>query len=412
MKRVPSFGRGLALIEALVALTVTSIGLVSVLGVQVVLRQNADLAKQRSEAVRLAQEDIEKWRSFATVASPAPAGSVSYAELATGANAPETGSNTSFTVSRVVTETAAPAYKTLAVTATWRDRNNVDQAVQLNTTIAGVAPELAATVVVPADGSPVARAGGRAFGIPREAKRLSVTESGFIPPQGSPRGSVWKINNTTGIITFCQTTAVRIETLSLDNISNCLPGRAQLLSGYVRFALPVLEGGVPRAPTATDAEWPVSPPPPSPTAVRLLRTEPSALEVDCFIATRATYLSYYCAIPVATESAQLPRWSGRSVVTGLPDLTDDTNNASATGHRVCRYTRYDHDRSVGTSPDPLTNQDHPLNYLNVGGPLANQNFLVIRAGNGSTAFACPKSDPNVVPRIITRAHPLDGTEPP
>ncbi len=39
------------------------------------------------------------------------------------------------------------------------------------------------------------------------------------------------------------------------------------------------------------------------------------------------------------------------------------------------------------------NLDHPLDYLNVMGPLRNQNFLVIRAGDGSTAFECPGDDP-------------------
>jgi len=408
--------RGIALIEALVALTVTAVGLVSVLGVQLVLRQNADLAKQRSEAVRLAQEEIENWRSFATVTGAAQPGSVTYAALDTGANLPVTGSNTQFTVSRRVTVSAMPAYKTLAVTVDWVDRTAAAQAVplrhavQLNTTIAAVAPELGATVVVPADGRPTSRAGGRAFGIPRDAKRLSATESGFRPPQDPDAASaqVWKINNTTGFITICTTTAATNETLSLANISGCLPGRAQLLSGFVRFALHEV-GGVPRQPTAADAalsELPLSPAPVQTAEVKVFRTLPTALEVTCFVARRGIYLSYFCAVPVDTGDGSLPIWSGRAVVLGLTGLTDNATEASATGFRVCRYTRYDSDRAVGTGTPPMTNEDHPLDYANVGGPVANQNYLVTRAGNGSVAFGCPADDLNTLLNTTTRAHPL------
>ena len=37
----------------------------------------------------------------------------------------------------------------------------------------------------------------------------------------------------------------------------------------------------------------------------------------------------------------------------------------------------------------MTNQDHPLNYASVKVPLINQNYLVIRAGDGASTFACP-----------------------
>ena len=59
--------RGVSLIEALVALAVMSIGLLGVAGMQATLRSTADLSKQRSEAVRLAQEKLEDLRSFGTL---------------------------------------------------------------------------------------------------------------------------------------------------------------------------------------------------------------------------------------------------------------------------------------------------------------------------------------------------------
>ncbi|MBK9362618.1 MAG: hypothetical protein IPM99_16590 [Rubrivivax sp.] len=40
----------------------------------------------------------------------------------------------------------------------------------------------------------------------------------------------------------------------------------------------------------------------------------------------------------------------------------------------------------------MTNVEHPLNYLDLTESLINQNFLVIRAGDGATPFDCPADD--------------------
>lgn len=401
----PRGHRGVALIEALVALTVTALGVVAVLGIQSVLRQNADIAKQRSEAVRLAQEEIERWRSFDPVSGIA--GTVSYAALASGPGQTVDGSNTRFTVSRTVTESAQPVFKALAVHVDWTDRAGQGQRVVLNTTVGGIAPELAATVVVPADGGPVARPGGRHGGIPLGAKRLSPTQSAFRPPQdpGLSRSTIWLFNHLSGLITVCESTATSTQQITLDNYENCQTLRFQLLSGFVRFTLPADAGGTPSQPTAEDAANPRSSAQPAQVLVR--RTSPSpTMDVACFSDLRSTFVSYFCAVPVSPLDAEQPRWSGRAMVTGLPNLTADPANASVGDLRVCRYTRYADDRAVGNGPNDIRNSEHPLDYLNVDGPLTNQNFLLIRAGNGSLPFTCPLDDPSTPLNTTTFAHPL------
>ncbi|MGD9835712.1 MAG: prepilin-type N-terminal cleavage/methylation domain-containing protein, partial [Piscinibacter sp.] len=57
--------RGFTLVEAMVAAVVLAIGLLALLRVQPELRQHAELSRQRSEAVRLAQQEIEGLRGFA-----------------------------------------------------------------------------------------------------------------------------------------------------------------------------------------------------------------------------------------------------------------------------------------------------------------------------------------------------------
>ncbi|MBC7940151.1 MAG: pilus assembly protein PilV, partial [Chitinophagaceae bacterium] len=138
--------RGIALIEALVALAVMAFGLLSVAGLQVVLRQNADNAKQRSEAVRLAQEEIEELRAYSSLTGPV--GTVAYNNLV---DVPRLeldtdDSNTTFYLTRTVSDSPIPAYKTLTVDVDWLDRVGATQNVRLSTAVLGVEPALAATV--------------------------------------------------------------------------------------------------------------------------------------------------------------------------------------------------------------------------------------------------------------------------
>ena len=62
------FQRGISLIEALLALAVMALGMMGLVGVQSTLRNTSDVAKQRSEAVRIAQVEIERWRAFTALA--------------------------------------------------------------------------------------------------------------------------------------------------------------------------------------------------------------------------------------------------------------------------------------------------------------------------------------------------------
>ena len=61
--------RGVSLIEALIAMLVMALGMVGIAALQAKLRVNSDVAKQRSEAVRIAEEDIENFRAFGTLAA-------------------------------------------------------------------------------------------------------------------------------------------------------------------------------------------------------------------------------------------------------------------------------------------------------------------------------------------------------
>ncbi|MBT9455135.1 MAG: prepilin-type N-terminal cleavage/methylation domain-containing protein [Burkholderiaceae bacterium] len=365
---------GISLIEALVALAVMAFGMLGVVGLQATMRQNVDVSKQRAEAVRIAQESIETARAFSLLQTPEDEESVLRAyETLADRESPNTGytTNTVYSVSRTVSETGATVnessdarMKALEVTVSWTDRLGQPQKVRLGTTIAGVSPDVAGSLGIPSVHSSVTRQPlGRNVNIPLSAVDASDKRSSSFAPT---TGVTWVFNNQSGVITsICSP------------IDTCTPANALLLSGYVRFAA---------AATSAEAEAPTG------TAIsvdlQVTTTAPAAATVACYSRTVSTHVAYYCAVPVDPESTPALKWSGRlnlvsSVALPIASLATETSAAS---FRVCRYTP--------TQSDTPTNGNigHPLNYTHVDGPLSNQNFLVIRAGDGSTANECPGDD--------------------
>ena len=387
----PSHQAGVSLIEALVALVVMAFGVLGVAGLQATMRQNADISKQRSEAVRIAQESIEDGRSFTVLATPPPPASGpaarAYEDVKTAAASTVIGytTNTDYTLTRTVLTSASPSIKTLAVDVAWTDRTGQTQSVRLNTSIAGLAPELAGSLGIPANGTPTRQPRGRSVDIPVAAVDHPGDGTSVFTPPGAPTVR-WVFNNVTGIITsICNPAEV------------CTDQSAFLLSGYVRFATvaaaPPATGA--SAPTAKDAENPPSGA--FALDVQVGLTSPSVRTISCFEQTLPAYVVYYCAVPITSTSPF--QWSGQSVLVTSPGQPIASLSAdSAAGHyKVCRYTpgRGEDANSDGVADGdkPLNgNIDHPLVYSNVPGPLSNQNFLVIRAGDGMTPFACPGDD--------------------
>lgn len=353
---------GVALIEALVALAIMAFGMLGVIGMQATLRFNADSSKQRSEAVRLAQEEIERWRDFSVL--PTTAGKAAFDDIATASAATVAmPGNSNATYTRTTTVAAAvagdPLLKKVTVAVSWLDRRAASstdvQTVTLTTVIAGIAPELAGSLGIPGDRAATQRPRERHPAIPVGAVNQGTT-SNFTPP--GPGSVSWVFSNATGQIT---------------QICNpiCAPINAWLLTGFVHFA-------VAGPPTDVNAETPSDPANAS-VGVSVIATFPSSLTLVCPTSVSATFLTYYCAVPA---SAVLPRWSGRSVLTGLTwsnSLSDD----NPARYKVCRYT------PVASHTPAGGNAEHPLNYTNVTSSLTNQNFLVTKAGNGNVPYACP-----------------------
>jgi len=370
--------RGVSLIEALVALAVMAFGLLGVAGMQATLRFNADVAKQRSEAVRMAQEQVETLRGFSALAGTA--GELDYNEITSIATAnvavPVGFGNTTFERTTVVTDPGAddPQFKSVSVTVEWLDRQTasggVKQSVRLNTAVAPISPELSASVGLPGDQSAPQKPLGRSPTIPRLAVDQGDGTSVFTPPGASTR--TWVFSNATGqIIKLCTPT--------------CTVLKAWLLAGYVNFATGA-------SPSPAESETPVDGVPTThavsvsvtPTTSPAPPTPP-----ECFTLNSSLYVAYYCMVPTKVFPDV---WSGQSLLsivntsTSTSSISTVTTDNSASAFKVCRYT------PTATHTPAGGNAAHPLSYTDVGTSLLNQNFLVISAGDGSVVFTCPGDD--------------------
>lgn len=369
--------RGISLVEALVAMAIMAFGMLAVAGTQGMLRMNADIARQRSEAVRIAQEEIETWRRFSvrTVEAGAPAGAEAWDDIASApafAPAGYTDTNTTYAVVRTVT-TTAPGVKSLRVTVGWTDRTGAAQTIELNSSIALQEPALAATLGLRPAGSGAGGSllpGERAPGIPLVAQDLGNGRSAWRPDADG--ATVWLFNNVSGYITGICSLPVG-TTLSAAALASCTSSTlAQFISGEVRFADTGLVSPFTTALRVEAAEPSGDALPVTLVFVNLVDESGNAdVTPSCFIdSPPGNTLRYACALVHGTPPTPpaLPRWSGRL---DLAPAGSTWEIGTASGQfSVCRYTTLRGDSGA--------NAAHPLQYASVGEPaLLRQNFLVI-----------------------------------
>jgi type II secretory pathway pseudopilin PulG len=408
MRLAPPDQRGVSLIEALVALAVMAFGMLGIVGVQSTLRLNSDVAKQRSEAVRLGQQMMEDSRAFIEVALPATGGVPNYGNVGAstqvidpdrgyltiaGAQLAAYGTNTSYSVTRQLITLSGdadnspdPRMKTVQVNVQWSDRTGTAQNVILNAVISRNMPELSGSLVVASsvgtNGVPTRGPMGRNAVIPVSAVNFG-SSSGYIPP-GRPSGdtTAFLFNNTTGVITLCSTAVASNALLTSSAQLSCTLASAFALSGTISFAT---------AGTAIQAMNP------SGTAqsvqLGLTQTFPTSGvgAPSCYtepVTAGIPFVRYICAVPVSASSSPASVWSGYSYVTG------SAITWAAGGYSVCRYTAGPpavSSRSDLVAP-AISNVQHPRAYANASRGLAAQNLLIVPYGTGA-ASDCPDGSP-------------------
>jgi Tfp pilus assembly protein PilV len=397
---LPAAERGLTLVEALIAVLVLALGLLVVARLQPQLRQHAELARQRSEATRLGQQELERLRSFATI--DATPGQLALADLVDAVrlvDADEAGSNTRYRIVRRVDATTVAHARTVDVTIEWPDRSGVPQNVRLTSLIAAIDPALSGAATLVPHGTGLRGIAGRSIQVPLDARDLGDGRSALKPTSGATEA--WVFDNRTGMVNLrCSGIAADRATqdLSTADLSTCTRLVGMVVSGEVRFS-----AAVPPAPeAANDAPLPLSmvlaldgsTPPIAPwcgaeamktvsyvvagdlriEAVPLAAT-PASRGLTTWTDRGERFVAYRCVVvpPVGVRT-----WSGRTTI--VP--SGWTIGVGGTDWRVCRYAS-DQDGSGAVD----ANAEHPAIYQNVDRALARQNFLVVR-GDAS----CPAPD--------------------
>lgn len=396
--------RGVTLIEALVALLVMSFGMMALVGLMGNLRRGADLAKQRGEAVRLAQTDLETLRSYSELPTSTDPKKVTFdGTIVTNTRTvTPADSNASFTVSRFVSPIKMGddvVAKAVRVMVTWTDRAgesgstgqpSAPQSVTLDTVIARVDPGFSGSLEVQPPPGGIRQPAGRHPVIPVTAKDLGNKQSAFRP---SALGSVvWVFNNVTGaIVSKCSIEAgTPVSTLTAADVESCDNSTiGYLLNGTVRFsntdpanpaipeasAIPLdlaIVGGTYMTPLLGPDGRPVKDGSGNVIMTTVTVTPPS---YQCFndspsiTPSTQPFVNYNCIV-YPTDGV----WSGKVTLSGFSIGT------TAVDYRVCRYSAdYNGNGSPNvTNTTSLDNYEHPELYVKVAGSLARQNFLVVR----------------------------------
>jgi Tfp pilus assembly protein PilV len=343
-RRTPRIAaRGTSLVEAVVALAVMAFGMLAVVAVQSTLRLNADIAKQRSEAVRIAQEAIEEQRRFSVMEGPS-AEPRSYDSIVTAAAENVVSTNTTYTLTRGVVTTDNPPAKAIRVAVAWTDRNGDPQGIELDTVVAGIDPRVSMLLGARPNGIPPLLPNGRSPRVPPAAVDIGGGRSAYRPsPTGAPL-VVWLFDNLSGAITSVCTYAGTDVVTQVVLVTACLDEPSFLVSGHVRYEF----GVSPDAANPGGTEIPIG--------MVALATAAGSVNGECLVAPMqsppATSTAYSCRVRRGTSG-----WTG-TIELASPLPLDQFD--------VCRY--------VSDAPG---NAGHPRIYVNLDRSLGDQNFLVV-----------------------------------
>ncbi|MDO9315560.1 MAG: hypothetical protein Q7T97_13555 [Burkholderiaceae bacterium] len=398
--------RGVTLIEALLSFLVLAVGVLAMSKLHRHLQTDADLARQRTDAVRMAQQDIESVRSYASLGHPAQASSYERIENSTSSVDRLNGQrlNTVFHLNRQVDNGSLVRMKSATVTVDWTARDGGARQVEVSSVIAGQNPALAGALTLAPSALTAPGGSARSTRIPLIAKNLGDGRSAMKPVIAGTTAFVF--DNLSGQVTQRCTEVpgvISTEQLAGDHLTHCTEARGLLLSGTVRFSISIppdpqaandppldlalsvsLPSGVEAASPwcgaeaqktvlyrAADGVHRVAVP---------LAAGPASVGAAAWSDLGERFVSYHCLVP-ATGSP--PRWSGASTVIPL----GWTIGATAADRKVCRYA-WDHDGSGAID----RNDEHPAVYSDVDRTLTQQNFLVIRGDQPCPDGAAARMD--------------------
>ena len=377
---------GFALIEALVAMLVVSFGMLAVAGFQTTLSLNADVAKQRTEATRLAQEKMEKLRTFSNLTIY---GNQMVSSSETITSIANTTTNATFTRSWGITNAGNPdTGRSVVVTVSWTDRAGNTQQVQLTSHVSATDPLLVGSLWFPLpEGTILRRPKNRNLDIPIPSIDLGNGKSAV---RFKDAGQYILFDNITGDVTNTCTDNTLTATSTADTIKNTLkdPSTSNagictkiigyIVTGYVDVSL---KDDAKTSPIEIPTGWNFNSFDIDHSGIIYTPTDNRATECQAGEAKDqntgnniANYKSYICLISWPAPTTDSPRnqtyeWNGTIKLSGTSKwMITKNNNAKTYYDYVCRF------QYANSTIDSNERNEQP--YAHVNKSLDQQNYFV------------------------------------
>jgi len=393
---------GFALIEAMVAMLVMAFGMLSLVGMQSMLARNADLAKQRTEAQRLAGEKLECLRAYTQIAASTTTAATrncmgallavyTWSGMSTVASDPvnpltTTFSNTSYTRSWTIGGATADPMRTVTVTVAWTDRSGAGQTYTSSSVISQSNPDNEGALGFPLpQNTNLKRPKNRNINIPVPAVDLG---GGLSAYQINSTLAVIFSNNSGYVIRKCSVLVTAANYASLG--ASCTDYSAYIIAGYISGDSTWTASYLTFPPiginTVDVTGWDMSGSP----AKTISCSYPLDTARDQNNSNSATnaiagFKYYLCVIPVTNGGGT---WSGTMRMAGM------TTGNSSSRWLVCRF-------QYPASIFQTDNERNVQPYANVNGSLDSQNYYIVSGSSCPTVSLTTGNGPSQQTTSVT-----------
>jgi len=375
MKKKPVSSRnqlGFTILEALVAVVIMGFGILSIAGMQASMSRNADNAKQRTEAVRLAQEKIETFRSYTGIISTlvgqssTSSAALNWDALTNGTEIINSNSaNAIYTRNWTFGGNFSDSMRGLTINVIWTDRAGDIQTISLSSIVSKIDPAYSGFLGFPLPlNTNLKRPKNRSIDIPIPAISINNTGHSYISWNGSTGGYL-VFNDTSGdIVQKCSVlpTAASIPTAINLPLPGCTQFNGYLLTGYITGDSALNVNLVSKIVVPFNNQKFISDTPECSVGIAFDQNNGTAI---------ANTKYYACLIEPTDDINTISTtrvWSGRIDLAGV-------TSTSLAGTYTCRFT---------TDADTGVNDNHPAIYSSVDKSLDNQNFYISRSVCAST----------------------------
>jgi len=117
--------KAISIIEVLIAILITVIGLAGIAKVYFILSSNVNFLNSELVATNIAKAKIEEFRNYSTITGTTD----SYDSISSNTSTPETTAinNITYTTTWTVTESTEPYYKDISITVNWTGKDNLNK---------------------------------------------------------------------------------------------------------------------------------------------------------------------------------------------------------------------------------------------------------------------------------------------